>query len=99
MTEKQGGSDVRCNTMRASRMGDGTYELLGHKFFFSAPTAHQECCHPYLDGSANTVDVLQSTATFGHFGVAQGCAFGAMLEPILGRRSHAPSRRCVVWQL
>jgi len=37
MTEKQGGSDVRANTTRAHRMADGSYELVGHKFFFSAP--------------------------------------------------------------
>jgi putative acyl-CoA dehydrogenase len=41
MTEKQGGSDVRANTTRAtpvSGAGPGQlYELLGHKWFFSAP--------------------------------------------------------------
>ncbi|PZU89960.1 MAG: isovaleryl-CoA dehydrogenase [Shinella sp.] len=37
MTEKQGGSDVRSNTTRAIRQPDGTYELVGHKWFFSAP--------------------------------------------------------------
>ena len=37
MTEKQGGSDVRANTTRAIRQSDGTYEIVGHKFFFSAP--------------------------------------------------------------
>ena len=37
MTEKQGGSDVRANTTRAERQADGTYELVGHKWFFSAP--------------------------------------------------------------
>ncbi len=37
MTEKQGGSDVRRNTTRALPQPDGTYELVGHKFFFSAP--------------------------------------------------------------
>ena len=37
MTEKQGGSDVRSNTTRALRQPDGSYELVGHKFFFSAP--------------------------------------------------------------
>lgn len=37
MTEKQGGSDVRANTTRAFRAGDGVYELVGHKWFFSAP--------------------------------------------------------------
>ena len=37
MTEKQGGSDVRSNTTRAMAVGDGLYELVGHKWFFSAP--------------------------------------------------------------
>jgi len=37
MTEKQGGSDVRSNTTRATRRGDGAYTLVGHKWFFSAP--------------------------------------------------------------
>ena len=37
MTEKQGGSDVRANTTRALRLADGRYELVGHKWFFSAP--------------------------------------------------------------
>ncbi|MEW6642161.1 MAG: isovaleryl-CoA dehydrogenase [Pseudomonadota bacterium] len=41
MTEKQGGSDVRANTTRAipiATAGPGqAYELVGHKFFVSAP--------------------------------------------------------------
>jgi len=41
MTEKQGGSDVRANTTRAARTGSDrcadTYELVGHKWFTSAP--------------------------------------------------------------
>jgi putative acyl-CoA dehydrogenase len=41
MTEKQGGSDVRANTTRALPIGRDamgeTYELVGHKFFVSAP--------------------------------------------------------------
>jgi len=37
MTEKQGGSDVRANTTRALRRGDGAYALTGHKWFCSAP--------------------------------------------------------------
>ncbi len=37
MTEKQGGSDVRANTTRAMPIGDGLYEITGHKFFVSAP--------------------------------------------------------------
>ena len=37
MTEKQGGSDVRANTTRAASVGNGRYELTGHKWFCSAP--------------------------------------------------------------
>ncbi len=41
MTEKQGGSDVRANSTRAFPLGSGgpaqPYELVGHKFFLSAP--------------------------------------------------------------
>ena len=41
MTEKQGGSDVRANTTRAFPVGAGgpgtPYELVGHKYFVSAP--------------------------------------------------------------
>lgn len=44
MTEKQGGSDVRSNTTRASAIGEPDafgqrYQLIGHKWFFSAPQA------------------------------------------------------------
>jgi putative acyl-CoA dehydrogenase len=37
MTERQGGSDVRANTTTASPVGDGTYSVVGHKWFTSAP--------------------------------------------------------------
>ncbi len=41
MTEKQGGSDVRANTTRATLEGSDRwgerYRLVGHKWFFSAP--------------------------------------------------------------
>ena len=37
MTERQGGSDVRANTTRADPVGDGLYELHGHKWFCSYP--------------------------------------------------------------
>jgi len=38
MTEKQGGSDVRANTTRATRLAnDDEYQLVGHKWFCSAP--------------------------------------------------------------
>jgi putative acyl-CoA dehydrogenase len=37
MTERQGGSDVRANITRAEPVGDGRYELYGHKWFCSYP--------------------------------------------------------------
>src|SRR5262245_38196493 len=37
MTERQGGSDVRANETTARPLGDGAYELDGHKWFCSAP--------------------------------------------------------------
>lgn len=37
MTEKQGGSDLRANTTQATPNEDGTYRLVGHKWFTSAP--------------------------------------------------------------
>ena len=37
MTEKQGGSDVRANETRAHALGGDEYELVGHKWFCSAP--------------------------------------------------------------
>ena len=39
MTERQGGSDLRSNTMRASPVADGEYVLHGEKWFCSAPIA------------------------------------------------------------
>jgi putative acyl-CoA dehydrogenase len=40
MTEKQGGSDLRANTTVAEPIGDGWFELTGHKWF---------CTHPVFD--------------------------------------------------
>ncbi len=37
MTEKQGGSDLRQTQTTATRNGDGTWSITGHKWFFSAP--------------------------------------------------------------
>lgn len=43
MTEKQGGSDLRTNTTRATPLGKGgrgaDYALVGHKWFYSVPTS------------------------------------------------------------
>ncbi len=48
MTEKQGGSDVRANTTRAVRRGDG-YALTGHKWFCSAPMSDAFLTLAYTD--------------------------------------------------
>ncbi|WP_308257669.1 acyl-CoA dehydrogenase family protein [Pseudonocardia lacus] len=37
MTEKQGGSDVRAISSRATPTAEGTYRITGHKWFTSAP--------------------------------------------------------------
>lgn len=39
MTEKQGGSDLRQTQTIAKPMGQGRWEITGHKWFFSAPTS------------------------------------------------------------
>jgi len=50
MTEKQGGSDVRANTTRAEKIGDGLYLLRGHKWFCSAPMSDAFFTLAYTDG-------------------------------------------------
>ncbi len=54
MTEKQGGSDVRANTTRAYPVGSPgpgeLYELVGHKFFFSAPMCDAFLVLAYAEG-------------------------------------------------
>jgi putative acyl-CoA dehydrogenase len=66
MTEKQGGSDVRANTTRAEPMlpaeararfgdqGEGAWQVVGHKWFFSAPQsdAHLVLAQTDSGGSA-----------------------------------------------
>ncbi|HEX4894721.1 MAG TPA: isovaleryl-CoA dehydrogenase [Solimonas sp.] len=49
MTEKQGGSDVRANTTKAFRQADGSYEIVGHKWFFSAPMCDAWLVLAYTD--------------------------------------------------
>jgi putative acyl-CoA dehydrogenase len=49
MTEKQGGSDVRANTTRAVKRGDGGYTLTGHKWFCSAPMSDAFLTLAYTD--------------------------------------------------
>jgi putative acyl-CoA dehydrogenase len=84
MTEKQGGSDVRANTTRAHPLGQHgpgqAYELVGHKYFVSAPM-----CDAFLvlaqapgglscflmprwrpDGSRNALQVLRLKRKMGN---------------------------------
>ena len=53
MTEKQGGTDVRANTTRAYPIGMGgpgqAYELVGHKWFCSAPMCDAFLTLAYTD--------------------------------------------------
>lgn len=49
MTEKQGGSDIRANTTRATRQSDGSYVLVGHKWFCSAPMSDAFLTLAYTD--------------------------------------------------
>ena len=55
MTEKQGGSDVRANTTRAIRQADGSYEIVGHKFFFSAPMCDAHLVLAQAEGGMTTL--------------------------------------------
>ncbi len=54
MTEKQGGSDLRANTTRATPTGaggpGGEYRIVGHKWFFSAPMSDAFLVTAYAPG-------------------------------------------------
>lgn len=50
MTEKQGGSDVRANTTKATRNTDGSYTIVGHKWFCSAPMCDAFLTLAYAEG-------------------------------------------------
>ena len=51
MTEKQGGSDVRANTTTATAQPDGSYRLVGHKWFTSAPMSDVFLTLAQVDGA------------------------------------------------
>jgi putative acyl-CoA dehydrogenase len=72
MTEKQGGSDVRANATVARPAGDGGVELIGHKWFCSAPMS---------DGF---LTLAQSEGRLGEGGL--GCFFVPRFTPD-GRRN------------
>jgi putative acyl-CoA dehydrogenase len=57
MTEKQGGSDVRANTTRAYVQTDGSYEIVGHKWFFSAPMCDAWLVLAYTDRDGQDAQV------------------------------------------
>lgn len=50
MTEKQGGSDVLSNSTRAARLADGSYQLTGHKWFYSVPQSDAHLVLAQADG-------------------------------------------------
>ena len=66
MTEKQGGSDVRANTTRATPMpapeahsrfgtaGEGAHRIVGHKWFFSVPQSDAHLILAQLDGQGSS---------------------------------------------
>ena len=80
MTEKQGGSDVRANTTRATPVGGREYSLRGHKWFFSVPmsdahlvTAQTEAGASCFfvprwrpDGTKNTVQIQRLKEKIGN---------------------------------
>jgi putative acyl-CoA dehydrogenase len=80
MTEKQGGSDVRANTTQAEPVGDGTYEITGHKWF---------CSHPMCDAF---LVLAQAPGGLSCFLVERGPGFEIQrLKDKLGTRSLASS--------
>ncbi|NNG25836.1 isovaleryl-CoA dehydrogenase [Telluria aromaticivorans] len=66
MTEKQGGSDVRANTTRATAMlpseaagrfgaaGEGAHRIVGHKWFFSVPQSDAHLILAQLDDAGSS---------------------------------------------
>ncbi|MBK5921378.1 DNA alkylation response protein [Rhodothalassium salexigens] len=62
MTEKQGGSDVRANATRATHVKGETYELVGHKWFCSAPMSDAFLTLAYTDAGLTCFFVPRWTA-------------------------------------
>ncbi len=85
MTEKQGGSDVRANSTRAVRDGDG-HRLTGHKFFCSAPMSDAFLTLAYAEGGLSCFLVPRWTPD-GH----RNGLFLQRLKDKLGNRSNASS--------
>lgn len=89
MTEKQGGSDVRANTTRATAVGrtagqGAEYRLTGHKFFCSAPMSDAFLTLAYAEGGLSCFLVPRWTP-----GGERNPLFIQRLKDKLGNRSNA----------
>lgn len=85
LTEKQGGSDLRRNTTQASpAVDDGWFRLVGHKWFFSVPTADAHLVLAQLDGEPSCFYVPRWLPDGGRNGVRL-----MQLKDKLGNRSNA----------
>ncbi|MFQ5347770.1 MAG: acyl-CoA dehydrogenase family protein [Rhodothalassiaceae bacterium] len=88
MTEKQGGSDVRANSTRATRLAgsDGEYSLRGHKWFCSAPMSDAFLTLAYAEGGLTCFFVPRWTPDG-----ERNRIFIQRLKDKLGNRSNASS--------
>jgi putative acyl-CoA dehydrogenase len=90
MTEKQGGSDVRSNTTRASPLGaggpGGDYRLVGHKWFCSAPMCDAFLTLAYTDKGLSCFLVPRITP-----GGQRNAIHVLRLKDKLGNKSNASS--------
>lgn len=86
MTEKQGGTDVRTNTTRATVNEDGTYTITGHKWFMSAPMSDAFLVLAQVDEQLSCFLVPRLTSE----GKGNGFAF-QRLKDKLGNKSNASS--------
>ncbi len=89
MTEKQGGSDVRANTTRATPHGSASgpgaaYHLTGHKFFCSAPMSDAFLALAYTDAGLSCFFIPRWTP-----GGERNAFFIQRLKDKLGNRSNA----------
>ena len=86
MTEKQGGTDVRANTSRGERVGEGIYRLTGHKWFMSAPMSDAFVMLAQTDGGMGCFLVPRILED----GTANGLEFKRLKDKV-GNRSNASS--------
>nr|WP_295465493.1 acyl-CoA dehydrogenase family protein [Mesorhizobium sp.] len=86
MTEKQGGTDVRANTTKAEKAGNGFYRITGHKWFMSAPMSD---AFLVLAQAAEGLSCFLVPRLLGD-GASNGLSF-QRLKDKLGNRSNASS--------